>query len=89
MNGFRKKVLVQGRWASLCMKILHPHNSGSTLRIVFKFCSMKGAVRKMKMTLIVFSEKNLVQCKLAILGSQMINPCGFLKKRLFGSTGSF
>ena len=42
-----------GKWAILSPKITHPHNSGfahpynsgSTGRIFFKFCTMKGANR--------------------------------------------
>ena len=33
-------------------------NSGSALRILLKFCRMKGANRYMKILLVVFREKN-------------------------------
>ena len=33
INAFSKKVLVQGKWSILGVKILQPHNSGSTLTI--------------------------------------------------------
>ena len=42
------------------MKMAHPHNSGSTLGIVFKLCTMKVAKRYMKTILMVFCEKNRV-----------------------------
>ena len=38
-------------------EMAHPHNSGSALRIVLKFCRMKGATRYMKILLIIFREK--------------------------------
>ena len=34
----------------------HPHNSGSTLRIFLKFCTMKGAQRYMELILMVFQK---------------------------------
>ena len=36
----------------------HPHNSELALRIFFKFCTMKGADRYMKILLAVFRRKN-------------------------------
>ena len=38
-------------------KNLHPGNSGSAGRIFFKFCTMKGVNRQMKMILIIFQKK--------------------------------
>ena len=38
INGFYPKKFVQGKWAILGLKVAHPHNSGSALRILFKFC---------------------------------------------------
>ena len=38
----------------------HPHNSGSALRIFFKFCTVKGAVvgaRYMKISLVFLIKK--------------------------------
>ena len=49
---------VQGKWAILGPKMAHPHNSGSALRSILKFCRMKGADRYMKILLLVFREKN-------------------------------
>ena len=37
--------------------MVHPHNSGSGLRIFLKFCRMEGANRYMKTLLVVFREK--------------------------------
>ena len=39
-------------------KMTHPHNSGSTLRIVLKFCTMKGADRYMVIILMAFPKKS-------------------------------
>ena len=40
----------------LGLKMAHPHDSGSALRTVLKFCRMKGANRYMEI-LVVFQEK--------------------------------
>ena len=55
---FAKKNFVQGKWAILGPKMAHPHNSELALRIFFKFCTMKGADRYMKILLAVFRGKN-------------------------------
>ena len=39
------------------LKMACRHNSGSTLRIFLKFCTMKGAKRYMKISLMVFPKK--------------------------------
>ena len=49
INRFSEKVLDP--------KIAYPHNSGSDGRIFLKFCTMKGANRKMRMILIIFQKK--------------------------------
>ena len=49
-----KKKFVQDKWAILGLKMAHPHNSGSALRIFLKFYRMKEADRYMKI-LLVFS----------------------------------
>ena len=36
----------------------HPHKSGSTPKIVFKFCRMKGGNRYMKILFLFFEKKN-------------------------------
>ena len=56
INSFsEKKNSHLGKWAILCTKIAHPHNSGSAGRIL-KFYTMKGANRKMRMILIFFQK---------------------------------
>ena len=57
-NGLHQKNIVQDKWVILCPKMAHPDNSGSALRILLKFCRMKGANRYMKILLVVFGEKN-------------------------------
>ena len=54
---FQKKI-DWGKWTILDRKMVHPHNSGSTLKIFLKFCRMKGANRCMKILLVVFQEKS-------------------------------
>ena len=56
---FSQKILVWGKWTILDQKMVHPHNSGSALRIFLKFCTVKGGNRLMKVTLMVFTKKNL------------------------------
>ena len=53
---FPKKVLVWGKWTNLDPKMTHPHNSGSTLRIFLKFCTLKGANMQMEMILTIFTK---------------------------------
>ena len=43
INRFSEKNSHLGKWAILCQKIAHPHNSGSAGRIFLKFCTVKGA----------------------------------------------
>ena len=57
-NGLYRKKFVQGKWAILGPKAAHPRNSGSIVRVFFKFCRMKGANRYMIILLAVFREKN-------------------------------
>ena len=52
------KKFVQDKWAILFPKMAHLDNSGPALRILLKFCRMKGANRYMKILLVVFREKN-------------------------------
>ena len=37
-NGLYQKKIIQDKCAILVPKMAHPHNSGSALRIFFKFC---------------------------------------------------
>ena len=41
-NGLYQKQFFQGKWAIFCPKMAHSDNSGSALRILLKFCRMKG-----------------------------------------------
>ena len=50
-NGLYQKKFVHDKWAILGPKMAHPHNSGSALRILLKFCRMKGVNRYMKILL--------------------------------------
>ena len=43
INRFSEKKSYLGKWAILAPKMVHPHNSGSAVRIFLKFCTMKGA----------------------------------------------
>ena len=56
---FSQKILVWSKWTILDPKMVHPHNSGSALRIFLKFCTVKGGNRLMKVTLMVFTKKKL------------------------------
>ena len=46
-NGLYQKKIVQDKSAILCPKMALSNNSGSALRILLKFCGMKGANRYM------------------------------------------
>ena len=39
-------------------KKAHPHNFGSAVRIILKFCTIKGANREMKVIIMVCTKKN-------------------------------
>ena len=54
-----KKDFVQDKRTILGLKMAHPRNSGSALRMFLKFCRVKGANRYMKILLVVFRGKNL------------------------------
>ena len=60
-----------GKWAILGPKMVHHHESGSAVRIFFKFCTMEGANRVMKMILIMFSKNIFVWGKWTILSPKM------------------
>ena len=57
-----KKKIVHDKWAIFGLKIAHPHNSGSALRIFLKVSRMKGVYRYryMKILLVFFQEKKLI-----------------------------
>ena len=65
----KKKKSLMGKWAILGPEMVHPHNSGSTVRIYLKFCTIKGANRQMKMILI------FVWGKWTILDPKMVHSC--------------
>ena len=52
------KVIIMVCTKKNLFKMAPPDNSGSALRILLKFCRMKGANRYMKILLVVFREKN-------------------------------
>ena len=56
MNDFLQKTIVWGKWA-----IEDPKSSGSGVRIVLQFCTMKKAKRDMEIILMVFLKKDLIQ----------------------------
>ena len=45
INLFSEKNSHLGKWAILGPKMVHPHNSGSAVRIFFKFSTVKRANR--------------------------------------------
>ena len=55
INGLSEKILVSIQMGhfDLARHILS-HNSGSVVRIVLQFCTMKGAKRDIEITLMVF-----------------------------------
>ena len=57
LTSFLKKNLIWGNGPFWAQKMVHPHNSGLTLRIFLKFCRLKGANRYMKVPFVVFLEK--------------------------------
>ena len=44
-SGFSGKILIQSKLAILGPKMVHLHNSGATLTVFSKPCTMKGANR--------------------------------------------
>ena len=77
MKRFSEKKFLGGKWAILDPKMVHPHNSGSAVIIVLKFCTKKGTNRWMKMML-TFFWKNFLGGKWTILSPKMLHPynCG-------------
>ena len=67
----KKKCL--DKWAILGPKMAYPHNSGSTLRIFLKFCTMNRANSWIKVIIMVCTKK-FVQNKWTILGPKMAYP---------------
>ena len=54
INSFSEKILIWSKWANLGPKMAHLHSSGSTLRIILKLCTTKGAKRYMELKLMIF-----------------------------------
>ena len=59
INRFSEKNSHLAKWAILGPKMMHPHNSGSAVRIIFKFRTIKEANRYMKMILMIFLKKKI------------------------------
>ena len=68
ISRFSEKILIWGNGP----KFVHPYSSGSAGRIFLKFCTMKGANRLMKITLIIFQKNNWG--KWTILGQKILHP---------------
>ena len=66
-------MFVWSKWTILGPKMVHPHNSGSAVRIFLKICTMKRVNSQMKVIIMVFNN-GFVQDKLAILGLKMVHP---------------
>ena len=73
INGLSEKNVWVNGPSILGPKMAHLHNSGSAVRIFFKFCTMKGANRYMKIILIIFSQKIVIWGKWTILGPKMVH----------------
>ena len=60
INGLSEKYLVWGKWVIYDPEChILPHNSGSAVRIILQFCTMKGAMRDMEIILIVLLKEIL------------------------------
>ena len=70
INRFSEKNSRLGKLAILGPKMVHDHESGSAVRIFFKFCTMEGVNRVMKM-IIIFSKNIFVWGKWTILSPKM------------------
>ena len=47
INRFSEKNSHLGKWSILVPKMAQPHNSGSTVKLFLKFCTIKGALGKL------------------------------------------
>ena len=56
--------------------IVHPQSSKCTLKIYFKFCTMKWAKRHMKFILVIFGKKKIL---LRVKGLSWAQKCFVLK----------
>ena len=60
INDLSEKILVWGKWVISDPEChILPHSSGSAVRIVLQFCTMKGAKRDMGIILMVFLKEIL------------------------------
>ena len=57
-NGFSEKIIFQGKQAILGLKMVHPHNFGSSQRIFLRFCAMRWGKSYIEIILKVFLKKN-------------------------------
>ena len=73
INCFSKKSLVWVKRTTLVKKVARLPNSRFTLRIVFKFCIMKGAKRHTKVISMVFCEKKILFVTLGLLKGFVIH----------------
>ena len=67
IKAFSGKIIVCSKWVP-------SHNSEFTLRVVFMFCTRKGAKRYMKIILFFF-QKKFCRGKWVILGPKVMHPC--------------
>ena len=58
LTRFLRETLIVGNVSLIAPKVMHPRNSGSAVTIFWKFFTMKGASRYMKVMFIIFSKKN-------------------------------
>ena len=70
LTGFLKKILIVANEPFMAQKMVHPHNSGSAVRIFLKFSTIKGASRYMKIMFIIFSQKKGCLGKMDCFGSK-------------------
>ena len=77
LMAFPKKNLCLGQMNHLEPKMVHPHNSGSAVRIVLHFFTMKGTKRVKEIILIVFSKKKYYLGQFGHFGPKMVCPQNF------------
>ena len=69
---FPKKIFV-GQMDHLVTKRAHPHNSGSTVKIVLQFCTMKEAKRDIDIILTVFLKKKSYSRQFCHFGPKLVH----------------
>ena len=68
---FIQKCLGGSKWATLGAKMVHRYNSGSTIKIVFKFFTVKRARKYVTITLMI---SNLFGATVSLFGPEMMCP---------------